>query len=173
MQKVCPLAEIQTLPCQGWTISISRSSEVHSPWLQHPTTRKKLQAVWVRSVLGLNKHVSDWWEERNVTIHSNQTLYSNMLTLTKHSACLLWNGTSGHFVKRWADEPCPMVTAHRVPLNTVNYNVFKFSCTDYHNRAFFWYSLLKPTITYRRSAFTKNCIVIFNNIIILCNKIIE
>lgn len=115
----------KTPPCQRWTISLSWSSEVHSPWFHHHATREKLQAVWVWSVLGLNKHVSDWWDERNVMIHSNQTLYHNVQTwilviLTEHSGCLLWNLPSAHFVKGGSVEPCSMVTAHRMPSSTAN-----------------------------------------------------
>lgn len=43
-----------------------------------------------------------------------------MLTLTKHSGCLVWNWTSSHFVKGWSGEPRSMVTAYRIPLSTEN-----------------------------------------------------
>lgn len=65
-KKCLDWVKIQTPPCQGWTKSLSGSSEIHSPWFHHHATREKLQAVWVWSVLGLNKHVSDWWDERGV-----------------------------------------------------------------------------------------------------------
>lgn len=159
------LGKIQTPPCQRWTISLSGSSEIHSPWFHHHATREKLQAVWVWSVLGLNKHVSDWWDERSVMIHSKQTLYHNVQTwilviLTKHSGCLRWNLLSAHFVKRESVESCSMVAAHMMPLSTANNRIIILQQQLYRFFTFSWYALLTSTITYKVPSQNDYCNII-------------